>query len=121
MNTQAISNRAMNYENAQRRFKISKLEMKVEDDYLNVKISSRFLSGTNHSVKVLKNKLRLKITNLPEAGNPIPLPLECDIFLPKQGYKSIKEEKAKKGFIKLRLAKTASESLDSFLSNQHIA
>ena len=121
MNTQAISNRAMNYENAQERFKISKLEMKVEDDHLNIQIYSPLLSANNHTIVVLKNKLRLKITNLPEAGKPITMPLECDLFLPKHGYNSIIEEKAIKGLITIKLAKKKFRNSVKFLSKQNIA
>lgn len=111
MNTKAISNGAMNYENAPRRLKISELEMKVEDDYLYVKISSPFLSGNNHAVSVQKNRLSLKITDVPKAGNPIPMPLQCDLFLPKDGYKSIKKEEAAKGSITMQLSKKSSKKM----------
>ncbi len=121
MNAQAISNRAMNYENAQRRFKIAKMEMKVEDDHLYVQILSPLLSGNNHSLSIQENRLRLKITDIPEAGNPIPLPLECDLFLPDYGYKFVKEEKATEGTITMRLTKKFSEKSERFLFDQSIA
>lgn len=121
MNTEVISNGAMNYENAHQRFKISKLEMKVEDDHLYVEISSPLLSGTNHSIRVLEDRLRLRITHLKDVRKTILLPLECDLFLPKQGYTTIIKEKVKRGLITLKLTKAASELSDKSFSHQYIA
>lgn len=119
METHVISNGAMNYDNALQSFKISKLVMSVKDDFIHAEIHSPLLTATNYKLKVLKNKLRLQIKVAPTHGNAIPIPLSCDLFLPKQGYNTIVGESFKDGHIQLKIAKNSKAKQS--LYNQNIA
>lgn len=119
MKTHDISNGAMNYDNALHSFKISKLVMSVKDNWLHAEIHSPLLTATNYKLKVRKNKLRLQIKVAATRGNAIPIPLSCDLFLPKQGYNTIVNESFKNGHIQLKLAAKSKE--EKPLYNQNIA
>ncbi len=103
MQTQAIDNRAMNYNNAHQRFRVEKFEMNVQKDHIQVIIASPLLQANNYNVEVRENILRLKLIDHSDNSKSFSLPLTCELYLPKVGYNAIGKQTFNKGILALKL------------------
>lgn len=105
MQTQAISKRALHYKNARKTFKISKLQMVVKKDHLDVQIHSSLLKDSLYVVKINANHIRLKIFPNGISGTTAPIPLECDLYLPKTAFSKIEKQYLVNGVLHLKISK----------------
>lgn len=93
------------------RFRPSELLLAVKANHLLVKIKSPLLAAKNHTVRLFKNKLRITITGHPGYDRELSSPLEYDLLIPKNGYRSVKRESFCNGLLTLRLTKTSDQAV----------